>query len=126
MQTPERQEGAGDEQPQDDDLGEGQRTLVPGEENPGPQRVGDQLGDVQPQRDSGAAKAVFPPDQPGGDAHEDVQHRPDRAKHPGGRRPGRLREPAIERGGAGRGDGSDTARDEGSGQPAGKTEGLFF
>lgn len=27
MQTPERQEGAGDEQPQDDDLGEGQRTL---------------------------------------------------------------------------------------------------
>lgn len=87
VRGPELEDGCRDEQPEHEDLGHGQGAGMQHEEQPGPERVGEKLGDEERQRDRGTFEASFPPYQPGGYRHAEVEHRPDGAEQPRGRSP---------------------------------------
>src|SRR4051795_11556326 len=50
MKSPEAHERGGDEQPQENDLDECDRAEMPLEEQPRPQRIGEELSDEEPER----------------------------------------------------------------------------
>ncbi|EEF23860.1 conserved hypothetical protein, partial [Ricinus communis] len=114
----EHHDGRRDEHPQHQNFRKRPAAQVPGEEQPGPQRVGCQLHRVQRQRRPRIARSAL--HAPGGDGHQQIERGPRRAEQPRGRRPGWTVELQVEvcrlRGGVR----ADGGKDERQHQPAGE------
>src|SRR5690606_6887941 len=84
--TPEEQHGDRDGAPERQDLQQGEADAVAAEEEPGPGGVEGELDEERAERPGGAGEPAAFPDEPRRDRHEAVQHGPDDAEHPAGRR----------------------------------------
>ena len=105
-QTPEQDQCGEDEHPEEEDLYEREGPQPPREEQPGPKGVESQLNEEEPEGRPRVPEAVLPPDQPSGDAHHEVENRPDRPEEVGRRGPGGAKELTVELPGLGGGDGA--------------------
>ncbi len=82
--------------PEQNDVDEGSADPVPAEEQGRPQRVEDKLQHKEPQSDPHrAAAGAPPPHEERRDAHQNVQHRPDRPKNPAWRIEPGLVQPGV-------------------------------
>src|SRR5690606_36646255 len=113
-----------DQHPENDELDERREAKPPREEQPAPERVRGELDQEQSERGASALPAVRSPDEPGGDRHQRVQHRPHRAEHRARRGPARHFERAVELRCANARDASDQGSREGHEEPADETHDL--
>ena len=111
-----------EEEPEEEDLEKRESPQTPREEQPGPKGVEGQLNQEEPEGRSGAVEAILPPDHPSGNAHHEVENRPDRAEEVRRRGPGGAKELPVEAPGLDGGGGAERGGGKHGNHPRQKAE----
>ena len=121
-EAPEEDQCDEEEEPEEEDLEKRESPQTPREEQPGPKGVEGQLHQEEPEGRSGAVEAILPPDHPSGNAHHEVENRPDRAEEVRRRGPGGAKELPVEAPGLDGGGGAERGGGKHGNHPRQKAE----